>query len=111
MCEYCVGCPVFPVCLVVYIQKMALEDDMPLILTLPPFQVVLSTKWNDVLSLPWRPIEALPMSHWFTFYDESKTRTLKTGGTRPDTTTAFMGILGLVLKKKLFHLFLLQVIC
>ncbi len=69
---------------------------MPLILTLPPFQEVLSTKWNDVLSLPWRPIETLLMSHWFTFYDESKSRTIRTGGTRPDTTTTFMGIPGMV---------------
>jgi len=79
-----------------YIQKITLEDEMPLSLTLPSFQDVLSTKWDDVLSLPWRPIEALPMSHWLTFYDESKSRTLRTGGTRPDTTTTFMGIPGLV---------------
>ncbi len=69
---------------------------MPLILTLPSFEDVLSTKWDDVLSLPLRPIEALPMPHCFTFYDESKSRILRTGGTRPDTTTTFMGILGLV---------------
>lgn len=74
---------------------MALEDDMPLCSTLPSFQEVLSTKWDDVLRLPWRPIEALPLSHWFTFYDESKSRTLRTGGSHPDSTTAFMAIPGL----------------
>ncbi len=92
MCWHCVGCPVFPILVVVFLQKMALEDEMPLILTLPPFQEVLSTKWVDVLSLPWRSIEALPMLRWFTFYHESNSRTVRTGDTRPDTTTTFMEI-------------------
>ena len=78
-----------------YIQKLALEDDMPLSLTLPFFREVLSTEWNDVLRPLWRPIEALPISHWLTFYDDSKSRTLRTGDSRPDSATCFMGISGL----------------
>jgi hypothetical protein len=35
--QICVGCLVFPVWVAVYIQKLALEDDMPLSLTLQSF--------------------------------------------------------------------------
>ena len=63
-------------------------------LSVPLFEPVLSTKWDDMVRLPWRPIEAVPLAHWLMFYDVAKSRSLRTGGSHPDTTTDFMDIPG-----------------
>lgn len=92
------GKAVLPVWVAVRVQAILDDEDLPLGFKLPgvpEFEDITGTSWDEVKGLPWKPIMAVPVATWETFYSDIVWTRLGKKIAAKDQTSSFMGIPGI----------------